>query len=185
MKKSQAFSLIEILVVVAIMAIIATTTFPRMLKQGSDTKFPHVLGELNNLAFYARQEAILQRKVFRLSFQVNTQTPDVIVIESEEKDKEKPGKTIFKPYEGLGFQAKYELPKEIKINAVYQQGKEQLELNKGKVAYCYIIPDGIMEDLLVRMTRTFDKDEEKASFKIRPFLGNFEFFESWIKPEKS
>lgn len=185
MKKSQAFSLIEILVVVAIMALIATTTLPRMLKQGSDTKWPHVLGEFNNLVFFARQEAILQRKVLRLTFQVNPIPPDAIYLESEEQDTEKPDKKVFKLYKGFGFETKYELPKEVRIVAVYQQGKEQLELNNGKFAYCYVVPDGIMEDVLIRLTRTFDKDEEKASFKIRPFLGNFEFFHKWIKPEKS
>ena len=158
---------------------------PRMMRKDPNSTWPNILGELNSFAFFARQEAILQHKVLRITFEVNTTPPDKIYIESEEKDAEKPDKKVYKLYKSSSFETTYKLPNSVRINAVYQNGKEQLDENKGKFAYCYVVPDGIMQDVLVRMVRTTDKDEDKASFKIRPFLGNFELFETWIKPEKS
>ena len=157
------------------------TIFSRFKIQKPETSWDILVSRVNNLAFFARQEAITQRKVFRLTCEVGKQPPDFLYVEREETDPDKPEKKLFKPYSSGYFKSRLELPSQIRIKAVYQNGKEQLEQNKGKNAYCHIVPDGITEDILIHLVKNERDVEELATIKMRPFLGNFEFFDNFIK----
>ena len=104
-------------------------------------------------------------------------------INYEEDDPEKPGAKIFVPSTSYYFKPEYTFPKEIKLYEIYQRRQEQLSENKGK-AYCYIIPDGLVQDILIHLVRKYEDQESKASLQMVPFFGTVELFKGFKKPEK-
>ena len=73
------------------------------------------------------------------------------------------------------------MPATINFHAIYKGKKEQLSENKGK-AYGYIVPNGLVEDVLIHMMRIERGVQAKVSFSMQPFFGTFEMHENFIKP---
>ena len=184
MPLKQAFTLLEIIVVLVVISIMATFIGSRLTEQKPEEELPNILNEFNNLASFARQEAMSDRKNYRLFLKSEQKGQDFVVVESEESDPENPGKKIYRETFSGYFDTKYLLPESVKMKAVYKNKREEeFEENMGK-AYCYVVPDGLVEDCMVHIVRTieFEKKEIKATFKVEPFKGEFEFHEGFLRP---
>lgn len=178
--KKSAFTLVEILIVMVVIGAMATIIIPRLFRKEPRADFNFVLNELNDLVYFARQEAIATQKNYRLYFQSNKNAPDFITVEQEQDDPEKPDKTIFKQVYSDYLQTRYDLHPSVKMIHFYQGKKEQFEENKGR-AYCYVVPSGLVQDVIVHMSRIRDDNTEfKGTFKVEPFLGKFEFYEGFV-----
>lgn len=186
-KHLPAFTLLEILIVMVVIGIIATIAAPRLTRKDPSTKWENVLEEINNMVSYARQEAISRQKTYRLRFKINKSSADFVQIEEENTDPENPNKKIYPLIQAHGFKPIYKLSNSekvsIKFEAIYHGKTEQLSENKGE-AYCYIIPNGLVQEILIHAIRTEDNKTNKASFKMQPFFGKFEKFDGFLKPEK-
>ena len=187
MKTAQkAFTLVEILVVLLLIGVVATAIMPRLFRRAPQLEWKNVADDVNNLVFFARQEAIANQKVYRLVFKSNKNGPDSVAVEQENNDPEKPGNKLYKqvfPYYFQANQTQYELPEQIRFKAVFSGKQDMLEEQRG-VAYCYIVPDGLVQEVLVQCTKKIDAVETFASLKMLPFLGVFQLHEELIKPER-
>lgn len=182
-KLRNAFTLLEIMVVVGIMALTAAILVPRFLFRTPQAEWPTILADLNDLIFFARQEAISSQKIYRLNFKSNGENPDTIVVEEEYPDPEKPWRKMYRLASSFYFKAKYTFHESVKLKAVYLGKDEYLTNNKGE-GYCYVIPDGLVQDVIIHVVR---RDREKgfeisASFIVSPFFGRFEFREGLVRP---
>ena len=183
-KVSGAFTFIEMLVVLVVIGIMATIIFPWLFKRKPETEWPAALDQFNGLVSFAKHEAVARQKVHRLLFKSNKNEPDFIVVESEERDEEKPDKKVYKQVISEYIDTKYVLPAQIKMHYFYQDSRED-EFNKNKQeAYCYIIPNGLVQNCIIHITRDIDDIEEQATFKMQPFFGTFEHHEGFLKPSK-
>ena len=181
-KTSAAFTLIEIMVVVMLVGMMATMGLPRLFHRPPATEWPVIMQDFNNLVFFARQEAISNQTIYRLTFNSNDKGPDFVMVEEEKDDTEKPGRKFFERVYSPFLTTKYELSEYIKIKAVYYGKTEMMAENKG-IGYCYVVSDGLVQDVIVHLLRIYDGVESKVSFKMMPFLGNFEYFDGFVKPE--
>ena len=182
MKKSYAFTLIELLVVIVLIGLMATFTIPRMMRRSPSVEWVTILDELNNLVSFARQEAICTQRVHRLRIRRDKQNPTFVVVEDERLDLENPQKKIYNQVACDYFETRYELAPEITVNAVYL-GKKNF-FNESNEADCYIISDGLVQEILVHCSRQEDKKVSQVSFKMNPFLGEFSLLDGHVKPEK-
>ena len=169
------------MVVIIFMTTIITT---KLLKKEPESTWPVILGEFNDLIYFARQAAIANQNNYRLLFKSNKKDEkDFVVVEQEEDDPEKTDKKIYKQVDSEYFQTKYNLPKNVKMEGFYRGKKEQFEDNKG-IAYCYIIPNGLVQDAMIYLKRKVDDEIFNSTLKVIPFLGRFEFYEEFLKPER-
>jgi|GEM_PF-1153504 hypothetical protein len=184
-KRSNAFSMIELLIVVIFIGVIATISMPKLVRKSPDTSWEHVADEINNLVYYARQESISVQKTHRIALHSNSEKKDLINVEIESYDPEDPGKRIFKETTSYYFSPKYELPENIKLESVLHGKENLLKNSKNKVAYFHVIPQGLVQDILLHLTRTEeDGTISKASLKMEPFFGHFKFYKGFKKPKK-
>ena len=170
------------MIAVVIIGIIAGIAFPRLMRRAPNTEWSHVKEELNDLLSFAREQAITHKEIYRLTFDAK-EAEHKVLVETQKSDPQKPEKKIYALATSEYFLATYTLPESIKITAVYKGKQEQFEANKN-VAYSYIIPDGLAEDILVHMKRLDTAEESKASFKVQPFFGTFELHDGYLKPEE-
>lgn len=183
-----AFTMIELVIVISLMGVMAMMMVPRFTNRDPETQWPAVLDGFNRMIDFARQEAIAKQKTHRIVFVSHAQEPDQVLIEREARDADKPNKVLFKPLNSPYFKGVYTLPKQVKINAVFQNGVDQLQERASKRrAYCHVINEGLVEDTLVHLTRlpaSRGEEESMVSFKMVPFFGRFEQFPTHVKPEK-
>jgi len=180
-KSRSAFTMIEIMVVIFLVGILATIVFPRAMRKEPQADWKTILEDMNNLVFFARQEAIANQRMYRLAFHSVTTGPDFVIVEEERQDPEKPKQKIYVPATSYYFTPRYVFHPAIKIKAFFRGKKDVLEDQKGR-GYCHVISDGLVEDALIHMTRKIDNEETGGTFKMMPFFGKFEFFDGYQKP---
>ena len=178
----SAFTLIEIMIVMVVIGMLATIAIPRFFRKTPQSDWTTIVDEINNLVYYARQEAISTHKVYRLHFVAKKDETDSVMVEVEENDPEKAGRKIYLPVKSYYFNPVYKLPEIIEIEAVYHGKEEQLSENKSN-AYCHVIPDGLVQETLIHLVRTEEKQESKSSLTMLPFFGKFELTKGFLKPE--
>ncbi len=179
----RAFTLIEIIVVLGIVAFVMAIISPRLFRKKDQVKVETIFREFNNLLSIARQEAVSNQKICRLRIKAYKNLPVVVSIEEMEVDPEKENKLISKTIFSEYLKTEYILPQNIKIEAVYLGKQNLLEEKKGE-AFCYISTDGLVQDILIHIAKVKDDLQEKYTFKTDPFLGEFLFLDGFLRPEK-
>ena len=182
-RASNVFTLIEIMVVIVLIGFVATIGLPRLFHRPPSSEWKTIVEDINNLVLFARQEAISNQKNYRLKFKSISKGIDFVVVEEEKDDPEKPDHKIYERAYSPYFNTNYILSEYVKITGVYHGKNETMADNKNE-GYCFVIPDGLVQDVLVHLTRRHEGEESKASFKMMPFLGGFEYFDGFVKPEK-
>lgn len=187
LRTSTGFTLIEILVVLFLIGIMATIGIPRfLLDRQPKAEWPTIVDDINNLVIFARQEAISNQAVYRLVFKKQKKGRDVVLVQREGRDPEKPLKKVYNEVTSGYIQARYELPEAIKFQALYHGKQEEFAENKNE-GYCYVIPDGLVQDVLIHLTKKKNdkgKKEVQGTLRMSPFFGKFEFFDGFARPER-
>lgn len=183
LKASRAFTLIEIMVVVVIVGIMATLILPRLTRRPPSSEWPIVLDDLNNLIYFARQEAISHQKLHRLYFQKKGKEGTTVTVQVEKQDPEHPEKNLFEAVDSGYFSTTYKLSEFIQIDNIFHGKHDEWAEGNGK-ASCYVVPNGLVQDVLIRLTRNYDGEASKVSFRMKPFLGKFDLVQGHIRPEK-
>ncbi len=168
MSVRPAFSMLEILIVIFIIGLGASIAMPRLMKRKPESDWPHVIDQLNNMLYFARQESVTQNKVYRLVFNKKKREAHV----ERESINEENRKKEYTPARSYYFTAQYEFPEEISFEKAMKGKKELFNDNKG-IAYCYVIPSGLAEELAITLKRTGGGEEELKALDIEPFLGVF------------
>jgi len=173
--------MIEMMVAIFIIGILATMVFPRVMRKVPQSDWKTIEYDLNNLVFFARQEAIANQRTYRLAFHAVTNGLDFVDIEEERQHPEKPQHKIYVPVSSYYFNTHYVFHGSVKLKAFYKGKKEVLEEQKGH-AYIHVLSDGLVEDALIHVMRKIDNEESGATFKMVPFFGKFDFFDGYQKP---
>lgn len=168
----RGFTMLEIMVVLLLIGVAVGMVLPRMIRRAPDTEWPAITDELNNMLYFARQEAITTQKIHRLVFKKKEQTIHVEV----QGPQTKPGIYSYESVFSYYFTTHYTFPEIIKCQAVKQGKKNLFDENKG-VAYCYVVPHGLVEDVVVELERSDTDRTSSARFVIQPFLGSFSLVE--------
>lgn len=162
----KAFTLLEILVVMALIGVMTTFILSQLSKRKPNMDWLAVTQEINNLLLFARQEAIASHKVHRLVFR-----SDLIFVEEELINKRgKATEYAYRPVASLSASSRYELPAGITIDAVYAQKKDSFK-EQGGQAFCYIVPDGLIQPVKLFLTRVEPQQESKVTIQFQTFLG--------------
>lgn len=184
MKQKQrsfpGFSLVEIMVVLMLLGLLLSMVIPRLSRRSPSSEWKTVLSEFNNLAQFARQESIAEQTVFRLNFaRGKTPAPDTVTVERLSTIGTD-GKQEFIQASSPYLPTKYELAESIHFQAIFHGKKDMLQ--EGHQAFCYIIPDGLVQDVFVQLMRTENLKEEPSTLKMLPFDGYFELVEKLVRP---
>ncbi len=181
MPSSRGFTLIEMMAVLALIAVIISMAVPRLSRRSPSSNWPNILDELNNLAQFARQESIAEQVVFRLSFtRGKNKTSDTVVVEHQSKNDERKGMIEFAHASSPYRKTQYSFAESVQIRAMYLGKKEIFQENNQ--AFCYVVPDGLIQDVYIQLIRIEDKKEEAITLKMQPFYGQFELIEKLIRP---
>jgi prepilin-type N-terminal cleavage/methylation domain-containing protein len=180
----KAFTILEMMIVIFLIGVVTIITIPRLAYRTPQSEWNTILYDLNNLAIFTRQEAIASQSTYRLNFKSNESKPDTLTIEHKEQDPENPSKQIFKQATSYYLNTIYQFHPTIKIKGFYLGKKNLLDATDEQMC-CYVIHDGLMQDIIIHLNRIEKNITSKASLKVMPFYGKFELFpDEHIRPEE-
>jgi prepilin-type N-terminal cleavage/methylation domain-containing protein len=179
---SKAFTFIEMMVVIMLIGILASIMIPRFATREPKADWSTVIDELNNLVFFARQEAIANQHVYRLTLTNIPGRPINVIVQEEKINPEKPGR-IYVPTFSYYFKPDYTLHESISLKAFFN-GREKIlsEGDKGQ-AYCYVIPEGLVQETTIQLVRRDANGEHGVTLSMMPFYGTFTLQEGFKRPE--
>lgn len=163
-----AFTLLELMIGLFIIGLGASMVVPRLLRRSPDAEWTALHEELNTMLCFARQEAIRTQKVHRLTFNKKQRT---MAVEERDGETEK-GEPKFSLVSSIYFDTTYTFPDSVRIEAVKLGKKELLEEHKGN-AWCYIVPNGLVQKVVITLVRDEQGTVEKKRYESAPFLGVF------------
>ena len=179
----KAFTLIELMVVITLIGVMAAFVFPRFLTRKPKFDWRSVLNDVNILVAFSRQEAIASQKIHRIVFKSNPRGRDVVFVQIAEDSLDDPTKIIYKPVRSSYFDAKYEPEIFVEFISFFIGKEEQFEDNKGR-ANCYILPDGLVQDVTIHLQNKKAKYDKQVTFRMQPFQGQFLLLDGFIKPSQ-
>lgn len=180
MTSSKGFTLIEMMVVLALIGLLISMVAPRLSRRSPSSEWRTIAEEFNNFVQFARQESIAEQVLFRLNLsRGKNKTPDVVLIEHLVKTDDA-GKQEFAQMSSPYMKTRYEFADNVHIRAVYL-GKQEIFIENGQ-AFCYVAPEGLVQDVYIQLTRTEEGKEEVVTLKMLSFDGYFELIEKLVRP---
>lgn len=143
---------------------------PRLVRRSPAVEWPALQQELNNLLYFARQEAITTQKVHRLTFNKKKRSVSVEVRDGDVENK--PGVPQYSPVHSTYFASEYEWPEQVHCEWVKLNKKDLFDEFKG-MAWCYVVPNGLVQDISVKLVRNEHGATSHMVFTAAPFLGSF------------
>lgn len=177
-----AFTFIEIMIVMALIGVMATFVLPRFTQRTPQAEWPTIIDDLNNLVTFARNEAICTHKIYRLTFTHKPGHPCTVVVEEENNDKEHPHKKVYSTVTSYYFNPTYTFHESVILNAFYNGKEKTLVQDEKGSAHCYIIPDGLTQDITLHLSDKNQPDEKGVTLRLEPFAGLFDVQDGFIKP---
>ena len=157
----KGFSILEILVVLAIVGALAATLIPLMFRNKPTENWTHVLTEFNNVASLAVQASIEQNKVCRLTVEKNSDGGGTFSASIQKvgfpsgEDRLRKGvgakthKPVYEALSGTFIKDVFTLSKNISIADVWTPNKESEDGSPGKS--CFIMPRGLTQKLIIHL----------------------------------
>lgn len=183
-----AFTFIEMMVVMALIGVMAAFVLPRFVHRTPTAEWPVIIDELNNLVTFARHEAIANHKIYRLTFTKDQQQKITIDVQEENPDPEHPNKKVYPPATSDYFNPHYTFHESVLLKTLYNGKQKTLVEDEKGIAYCYIIPDGLTQDITLHLFHKSNpveknqSEEKGVTIKLHPFAGVFTIEEGFIKP---
>lgn len=154
------------------MGVVASLAMPRLIRKPVSVEWSSVKETLNNLLFFARQEAITTNVLHRLVFDARHNS---IIVEAATTKYQQtiPVKDLaFQKAQSYYFTDHYQLPEQLHIMSV-ALGKKEVLNPKTEKAYCYILPNALIEGITLTLERAWNGKRDMARFVVEPFLGHF------------
>lgn len=169
-KKNSGFSLIEVMVALAIMAIVAAIAIPRLRKRPLPLD-QQMMRELNNLTRVAQLNALMTQKLHRLLFDLKL---DRVQLEVDSGKRDSRGVIQFQPVKTAYTKTRFALPSDLAIEGFWVKGKNLMVEGEGirsTSLWLYIIPEGLAQETTIDMRQR--ENARAFSLILNPFTAQF------------
>ncbi len=167
---SKGFSLLEVVVVIALMAMIATIVVPRLTRRRVALK-QQFTEQLNGLTRTAQLSAMMTGTLHRIFFDIKNGR---IIIQQEAAQRDSQGHKQFVPLKIPYVTTSLPISKELDIDQFLVKGKKMMQSGEGiqfTGAWFYIVPEGMTQEVTLEVK---ERDtSKKFSLTVNPFTALF------------
>lgn len=180
----QGFTLIEVLVVLAIMGAMMTVIVPNFRKLLPRREREVFIGKLNGLAQYAWQHALIERKIHKIVFDFKKNQAWVEMAVGTSKS----GEPEFTRVQGAYINPVVTIPSNIQIkNFIIEGFDEKTSRGSGGTteSWFFITPDGLTQTVTINFldTKQINAAGKPRQFGLvlNPFNAQFKVYDSFQK----
>lgn len=186
-KKSVGFSLIEIVVAIAIIALLATIAIPTMRGLLPKNEPKILLQNINSITLTALDNAVFSGKLNRVVFDF---TLNKIYVEQATEQKDVKGDFIFEklPTRFATSEIDWDQNK-FTIQNFYIDTRDEMRLGMGQTKkekmWFYVLPEGTAQLVtinLIDLTQSDITEGAEFSFVLNPFTVQFKLYEKFSTP---
>jgi prepilin-type N-terminal cleavage/methylation domain-containing protein len=181
----QGFTLIEILIAVALMTIMAMVVVPNLSKKSAGQERIAFIARLNSLTRLAWQNALVQNKLHRVVFDFKKKTA---VLEQETNQKDSKGQPKFEPVKVTYVDTVLSWPEFLQIKNFYIEGFDELSRFAGRdtgQTWFFVVPDGLTQKVTINVADSKDRDAggrpKKIGLVLNPFNAQFTAYDTFKK----
>jgi prepilin-type N-terminal cleavage/methylation domain-containing protein len=184
MKNKLGLSLIELMVAIAIIAILATIVVPNLQRQRAVQERRDFLNKLNALTQLGWRQAITTGKVHRLSFDMKNNTISLAVALDKKDEK---GNVQFEPARSYQLKPVFTWPRNLEIKNFFIEGVDEMGRYVGRATeetWFYMMPEGLTQAVIINMVEAEDKQGKRREIGLvlNPFSGQFKEYDAFQKP---
>lgn len=179
-KAVGAFSLIELLIAIAIIAIISAVIVPNFQRSQPGYERAQFIARLNSLIQFAWQQAITTHTIHRVSFDFEKRR----IATFYQATTKGPAAQSFKPVRGFS-RSSFSWPEHYVVKEFLIEGFDEMKRSTSKATqevWFYIIPDGLTQAVIINMLDNKDKKAGKPrpfSLVLNPFNAQFKVYDTF------
>ncbi|HSW74030.1 MAG TPA: prepilin-type N-terminal cleavage/methylation domain-containing protein [Candidatus Limnocylindria bacterium] len=183
-KPQRGFTLIEVLIALAIVALIMAVAIPYIKPRDAVQERKTVVARLNALTSMARHNALMTGKTHKILFDFEKRAVRLDIETNKKNDKNEP---IFEPVKGLALPHLVAWPESLVIKNFYIEGYDEMERSSSRTrgsVWFFVVPDGLAQDVVINGIDTTDKKNGKPvqfGLVLNPFSARFEVHDTFQK----
>ena len=181
MYKKPGFTLVELMVAVAIIALLATVAVFNVRRDRPKETRERFVSQLNNLTGYAWRNAITTNKVQQVLFHFGKRQVSVL----QESEKDKYGKTKYVPPKAAPIKTTIKIPEQLELRNFYINGEDRAEVvGKSGEAWFYIT-EGLSQEVIINFLDkkdTVNRRKRAVGLVLNPFSAQFEAYDEFKTP---
>lgn len=171
----QGFGLLEIMIALAIVAIVGTTIVPRLWRTDARQERRNLLVQLNELMGYTQQQAVITGADHKVEFEF----PKIKIVRATDK-RTSEGQPVFEPVTNFAVHPELSLPKHLEIKQFLIDGIDEMSRFVGgttKRVWFFITSSGIAQPVILNMLDRKDGQRggkgRSVGWVLNPFSAQF------------
>jgi prepilin-type N-terminal cleavage/methylation domain-containing protein len=177
----HGFTLIEILVVIALIGVMATIALPNLMPRQPGQERKLFVTKLNELMRFSWQQAILSGKIQRVVINVAQRT--IALQEAESFDKQ--GEPVFTDMDNSYLQTSLTWPEQLEVRNLYIEGFDEMSRSVGRQTekvWFYLVPNGLTQRVTINMLDNDDIRDGKVvrmALVLNPYTAQFSVYDEF------
>lgn len=186
----QGFTLLELLVAMAIIGIMATFIIPNLQRSRPGYERKNFFAQLNALTQYGKQQAIVTNKVQQVLFDFKTGVVQLLQEGASGAPKDSTGQPVFELVKAISVNTTLPIPDSLEIKNFYIEGTGFDEMTKfvGRKAgqvWFYIVAEGLAQEVIINIIdtkdETYDGKPRQFGLVLNPFTVQFKEYDTFQK----
>ncbi|MGC2310897.1 MAG: type II secretion system protein [Candidatus Babeliaceae bacterium] len=173
--KRSGFSLLEIVVAIALMVLVATLVVPLFTRKKKVVEGFTL--QLNGVLARVYTNALITGQVHKITWDFER---DQIIAEKGTGEKSASGEDIFVPLSESYTKSSIKIPEILEIKNFFVQGKDELAGAVTKKAWFFIMPQGLAQSVIINIVDT-DSDH-LYGLVLNPFTVQVKLYDEFKKP---
>lgn len=178
----SGFTLIEILVAIAIIAVVATVVVPNLWQRKPYYERQQCVRDLNALSNMAWQKAITTHKIHKVHFDLGRR---MVFLQVESDDRDDKGEPVFVPVKGAYTVTSFSWPKNLEIRNFFIEGFDEIgkyQSGHAQEVWYFVYPEGRAQPVIINMIDTKDRFAGKPrqiGLVLNPFSALFKEYDTF------
>lgn len=181
--RNQGFTLIEIVVAIAIIGFMATIIAPNLFKPTAAQERKTFIAGINGLLFLCWQQALITHKIHMTTFDFKNKKVFLEIVQNIDNPSEPQKAPVKIEYQKTTI----DIPEQFEVQNFYIEGYDEMSRSTGRYQFFfYIMPDGMAQDVVINLIDTKDtlpdNSPRPVGLVLNPFSVQLKEYDTFKKP---